>query len=104
MAPPIANAASTKASHPKMAILRCWALQRPARAARFLLGCMAPPRRCGGGALHSPARAAGRRCGLPASCCPRAGVAMRRLAVQLGAHVREHGEDPAVVLLARREV
>ena len=31
--PPIMYAAITKASHPKMAILRCWALQRPARAA-----------------------------------------------------------------------
>ena len=30
---PITNATITNASHPKMAVLRCWALQRPARAA-----------------------------------------------------------------------
>src|SRR3954471_9799945 len=35
---PIANASTTKASHPKMAVLRCRALQWPARAARVLFG------------------------------------------------------------------
>src|SRR2546423_8944823 len=41
-APPIAIAAITKASQPMIAALRCWALQRPARAAR-LLGCISVP-------------------------------------------------------------
>src|SRR3954464_10809378 len=40
----MANDAITNAIHPKMAILRCRALQRPARAAMFLLPCIAPPR------------------------------------------------------------
>src|SRR2546421_9927748 len=40
--PPIAIAAITKASQPMIAALRCWALQRPARAAR-LLGCISVP-------------------------------------------------------------
>src|SRR3954454_2824142 len=35
---PIANAITTKASHPKTAVLRCRALQWPARAARVLFG------------------------------------------------------------------
>ena len=40
---PIAKATRTNASHPRMAVLRCWALQRPARAAMFRLVFKAPP-------------------------------------------------------------
>ena len=43
VAPPIANARITNASHPTMAVLRCEALQRPARAAMFSLPVIAPP-------------------------------------------------------------
>ena len=35
-APPMARESTTSASHPKIAVLRCVELQRPARAARFL--------------------------------------------------------------------
>src|SRR3954469_18457802 len=49
---PIANARITKASHPKMAFLRCWALQRPALAARLVeLSCESGE--CGAG-IGSP--------------------------------------------------
>ena len=34
---PITSESTTKASHPKMAFFRCWALQRPIRAAKFLV-------------------------------------------------------------------
>jgi hypothetical protein len=40
--PPPTVAAMTKASHPRIAILRCCALQRPARAAMFV-GLMTAP-------------------------------------------------------------
>ncbi len=40
--PPIMKATMTNASHPKMAVLRCAALQRPARAAKFLAGNVSP--------------------------------------------------------------
>ena len=35
---PITSATTTKASQPKIAFLRCWALQRPMRWARFCGG------------------------------------------------------------------
>src|ERR687895_294938 len=37
---PITTAAATKASHPRIALARCWALQRPIRAVRLLWVCM----------------------------------------------------------------
>ena len=36
-------ARTTKTIQPRMAVLRCWALHRPARAARFWAACEAPP-------------------------------------------------------------
>ena len=50
-APPMTNATMTNASQPKMAVLRCCALQRPARAARF--------RVCKGGASSGELRGKG---------------------------------------------
>src|SRR5436190_20378504 len=46
---PIMKATATNASHPQIAALRCWALQRPALAARFI-DC-----RGGAGASFPPA-------------------------------------------------
>src|ERR687898_3556305 len=37
MLKPITIATNTKASHPRMALRRCWTLQRPTRAAMLLL-------------------------------------------------------------------
>ena len=37
---PMNRATSTKASQPKMAVLRCWTLQRPTRAVKLLGDCM----------------------------------------------------------------
>ena len=53
--PPRANAAMTTASQPKMAVLRCWALQRPARAA-MALGLLTHLRTLLGRLLHDEAQ------------------------------------------------
>ena len=56
--PPITNAIATNASHPKMAVLRCCADQRPARAARLEWGTL-PAFRSWGVTEASVPRAAG---------------------------------------------
>src|SRR5207342_2726745 len=48
MAPPMTKAMATKASQPQIAFLRCWALQRPARAAK-VFECMRAMSRWGHG-------------------------------------------------------
>src|SRR6185312_11285002 len=102
-APPIAKAATTNASQPKIAVFRCFALQRPIRAAMLVLRFKGDMR-CllQGGCCPSEARTAQRalRCGPHASW----GGANRTTKTGVRSSMfQEHGRpDPGLLLVARR--
>src|SRR5262249_16429465 len=103
---PIITAATTKASQPKTAVFQWLALQRPIRAAKLFdrfKGDMRAPwvRVVAPAASQWTTHAAMRRTGPLGVRKTGGGRGARGLR---GAQVREHGEHPAVVVVAGREI